>query len=70
MQLSGMSLVITAFDPIVTLLPIVIGPRIFAPGAIWQLSPIMGVRRPLSHNREKPQSSAWNARTLRADWHN
>ncbi len=31
MQLSGMSLVITAFDPIVTLLPIVIGPRIFAP---------------------------------------
>ena len=40
--LSGNDLLTTAPAPIVTLLPIVIGPNILTPGPIYTLSPIVG----------------------------
>src|SRR3954454_4657630 len=43
-QFAGTSFVTTALAPTVTLLPIVIGPRIFAPALTLTLSPRMGPR--------------------------
>ncbi len=41
-QLLGISFMTTAFAPITTLFPILIGPKIFAPVPIYTLSPITG----------------------------